>query len=196
MSGALDRDPSLAGARAGALDDALGARQPAPRGGRAAADQMLVRYPDREPGGVVTAAVARVSLDSLLAGGDRVLYATEKPKRQTEAVARVGCLLVGERGLERGPGLFPVRRLERLPPLVKPAADRHIHRDEVYEDGARRSVQRHLRQIEPGSEATLQGSSRVRNLLPRRFLTCANNGACRDRTGDLRVANAALSQLS
>ena len=128
MSGALDRDPTLAGARAGALDDALGARQPTPRGGRTAADQMLVRHPDREPGSVVAAAVARVPLDSLLAGGDGVPYATQKPKSKTEAVARVGRLLVGERGLECGPGLFPVRRLERLPPLVKSAAERHVHR--------------------------------------------------------------------
>ena len=46
----------------------------------------------------------------------------------------------------------------------------------------------------PGSEATLQGL-RVRNLLPQ-ISDLRRSGACRDRTGDLRVANAALSQLS
>ena len=128
MSGALDRNPALAGARAGAFDDALRARQPTPRGGRTAADQMLMRYPDREPSSVVTAAVARVPLDCLLPGGDGVPDATQKPQSETEAVARVGRFLVGERGLEGGPGLLPVRRLERLPALVESVAERHVHR--------------------------------------------------------------------
>jgi hypothetical protein len=89
---------------------------------------MLVGYPDREPGSVVTAAVARVPLDSLLAGGDGVPYPAEKPKSKTEALERVGRLLVSERGLEGCPSLLPMGRLERVPSLIESAARRHVHR--------------------------------------------------------------------
>ena len=46
----------------------------------------------------------------------------------------------------------------------------------------------------PGAKRPFRGL-RVRNLLPQ-ISGCGSSGACRDRTGDLRVANAALSQLS
>ena len=78
---ALDRDPAVAGARADALERALGAREPAARGRGAPGDVVLVRDPDGDARGAVAAPVAHVALERALARGDRLVHAAEEPQR-------------------------------------------------------------------------------------------------------------------
>ena len=116
MAGALDRHPAVARPTA-QPSSTRSARDSQPRAAEdLPEDQVLVRDPDRDPGGLVAATGTRVLLERPLARGDALLDAAEEPQRLAEAIARVGRLRLGQRLLEATPRRIPPRVLQRRGP--------------------------------------------------------------------------------